>query len=46
MISPPELSSTCCLYADDCILNRQIDSSADAIAMQDDLSMFEMGKEM
>jgi len=38
---PNHFTSTCRLYADDCILYRQIDSSADANALQNDLSMLE-----
>ena len=38
---PNHVTSTCRLHADDCILYRQVDSSADANALQNDLSMLE-----
>jgi len=38
---PNYVTSTCRLHADDCILYRQIDSSSDANALQNDLSMLE-----
>jgi len=38
---PNHITSTCCLYAVNCILYRQIDSSADANALQNNLSMLE-----
>ena len=36
------LSSTCRLYADDCVLYRKIDTQADVNALQEDLKLLEL----
>ena len=40
-----DLTSTCRLYADDCVLYRRIDTLADARALQEDLQLLELWEE-
>jgi len=39
---PSQISSTCHLYADDCILYRQIETHTDLITLQNDLLALEL----
>ena len=40
------LTSTCLLYADDCILYRRIDSQSDIDALQEDLKQLEVWEKL